>query len=111
MSYRRILVPLDGSATSKKALAAALEMARENKGRVRLAHAIDELALVSSIEYAGHAMKAALDYGAKVLHRPPAARQRGGIRHPAGAAAGAGRAHRRGPFGRGLKVRRAPRFR
>ena len=50
MSYRRILVPLDGSATSKKALAAALEMARENKGRVRLAHAIDELALVSSID-------------------------------------------------------------
>lgn len=49
--YHRILVAVDGSRTSDKALAAALEIARDCDARVRLVHAIDELAYLS--EYSG----------------------------------------------------------
>jgi len=48
--YRRILVPVDGSPTSNKALVAALEMAREGGGRVRLVHVVDELAYLTGFE-------------------------------------------------------------
>lgn len=59
MSYKRILVPIDGSPTSNKALVAALELARESGGRVRVMHALDELALISGFEYSGELMNAA----------------------------------------------------
>lgn len=59
MSYKRILVPIDGSPTSNKALVAALELARESGGRVRVMHALDELALLSGFEYSGELMNAA----------------------------------------------------
>lgn len=36
--YKRILVPVDGSETSNKALTAALQLAREGSGCVRLLH-------------------------------------------------------------------------
>ena len=48
--YRRILVPVDGSPTSNKALVAALDMARDVDARVRLVHLIDELAFVTGFE-------------------------------------------------------------
>lgn len=67
MSYRRILVPVDGSRTSNKALVAALEMARERGGRVRLVHAIDELALAVGMEYAGNVMAEVRKNADKVL--------------------------------------------
>lgn len=41
--YKRILVPVDGSETSTKALVAALQLAREGDGRVRLIHALEAL--------------------------------------------------------------------
>lgn len=41
--HKRILVPVDGSETSGKALAAALQLARENGGSVHLIHALTEL--------------------------------------------------------------------
>jgi len=34
--YKRIVVPIDGSQTSTRALVAALQMARESAGSVRL---------------------------------------------------------------------------
>jgi nucleotide-binding universal stress UspA family protein len=49
-TYRRILVPVDGSATSNKALVAALQIAREGGGRVRLVHVVDELSYVTGFE-------------------------------------------------------------
>lgn len=67
MSYKRILVPIDGSPTSNKALVAALELARENGGRVRVIHALDELALISGFEYSGELVKAAREQGQKTL--------------------------------------------
>ena len=49
-SYRRILIPVDGSPTSNKALVAALEIARDSGGRVRLVHVVDELAYLTGFE-------------------------------------------------------------
>jgi nucleotide-binding universal stress UspA family protein len=65
--YKRILVPVDGSETSNRALVAALQMARETDGRVRLLHAIDELAYLGSFEYSGQVLEAARKGGAKAL--------------------------------------------
>lgn len=54
--YKRLLVAVDGSDTSNKALVAALELAREGGGRVLLFHAIDDLPYVSNLDlYAGSA--------------------------------------------------------
>ncbi|HET8747846.1 MAG TPA: universal stress protein [Ramlibacter sp.] len=65
--YKRILVPVDGSETSSRAVVAALQMARETGGRVRLLHALDELAYLSGYEYSADLLKAARDQGARVL--------------------------------------------
>lgn len=45
--YKRILVPVDGSETSNKALRAALQMAKESGGSVRIVHLIDASAYMS----------------------------------------------------------------
>lgn len=71
--YRRILVAIDGSNTSNKALAAAVEMAGYSGGRsvIRLIHVLDEMAYFTGLDpYAGqtysavHAMRQA---GEKIL--------------------------------------------
>lgn len=49
-TYRRILVPVDGSTTSNKALVAALQIARDGGGCVRLVHSVDELSLLTGFE-------------------------------------------------------------
>jgi nucleotide-binding universal stress UspA family protein len=67
MAYHRILVPVDGSATSNKALAAALQLARESGGRVRLVHALDELAYVTGFESSGSLIQIARESAEKVL--------------------------------------------
>jgi hypothetical protein len=41
--YKRILVPVDGSNTSTKALTAALQLARDSGGRVRLLTSVPAL--------------------------------------------------------------------
>ncbi len=48
--YKRILVPLDGSATSKLGLAEAARLAKSHGSRLRLLHVVDELVLVTSPE-------------------------------------------------------------
>ena len=65
--YKRILVPVDGSETSNRAVVAALQMARENGGRIRLLHALDELAYLSGYEYSADLLNAARDQGSRVL--------------------------------------------
>jgi nucleotide-binding universal stress UspA family protein len=70
--YRRILVPVDGSPTSNRALVAALQIAHDAGGRVRLAHVVDALAYLTGFEsssivleeirkYAQHVLTAALE--------------------------------------------------
>lgn len=54
--YRHILVPIDGSPTSRRGLDEALRVAALTRGRVRLMHVIDELSLVGSMgAYAAYA--------------------------------------------------------
>jgi nucleotide-binding universal stress UspA family protein len=65
--YKRILVPVDGSPTSDKALAAALQLAREGGGTVRVVHAFDDLAFLSGYEYDGNVLRAARAQADKVL--------------------------------------------
>ena len=50
--YRRILVAVDGSATSNKALVAALEMASYSGGRsaIRLIHVLDALVYLPGLD-------------------------------------------------------------
>jgi nucleotide-binding universal stress UspA family protein len=42
MAYKRILVPVDGSATSAKGLKAAIKLARESRGKLCLLHVVEE---------------------------------------------------------------------
>jgi nucleotide-binding universal stress UspA family protein len=42
MTYKRILVPVDGSPTSAKGLKAAMKLAREGRGRLCLLHVVQE---------------------------------------------------------------------
>ncbi len=54
--YQRILVPVDGSATSGFGLQEALRLAALTGGRLRLVHVIDELPSALALDaYAGHA--------------------------------------------------------
>ena len=53
-SFHQILVPVDGSPTSEKALDEAIRLARLNGARLRLLHVIDELGYVNGFEPAAN---------------------------------------------------------
>ena len=42
MTYKRILVPVDGSPTAAKGLQAAIKLARENRAKLLLLHVVEE---------------------------------------------------------------------
>jgi nucleotide-binding universal stress UspA family protein len=44
--YKKILVPVDGSATSKRGLEEAMRIATDSGGTIRLVHVVDELVMV-----------------------------------------------------------------
>lgn len=48
--FKRILIPVDGSETSNKALIAGLQMARETGATVRLVHTVNEMAYLGSMD-------------------------------------------------------------
>jgi nucleotide-binding universal stress UspA family protein len=77
--YKRILVPVDGSETSNKAAVAALQLAREAGGRVRLVHVLDELAYLTGYEYSADLLAVARDYAKKVLDDALAMAQSAGV--------------------------------
>ena len=60
MAFKRILVPVDGSATSAKGLALAVRMAKENRGRLLLLHVVEEYPILPTPE-AGAAIGRVLD--------------------------------------------------
>ena len=49
-AYTRILMPIDGSPTSDKALVEAIRLARISGARLRLLHVVDELSYVDGFE-------------------------------------------------------------
>jgi nucleotide-binding universal stress UspA family protein len=67
--FKKILVPVDGSTTSDKALDFALLLARDNHGEVRMIHAIDELSFLNSHEYSGELINLARENGTQILHK------------------------------------------
>ena len=52
MTYKRILVPIDGSSTSNAGLREALKLAREQRAKLCLLHVIDELIIFNTPETA-----------------------------------------------------------
>lgn len=81
--YKRILVPVDGSDTSTRALVAALQMARESGGAVRIVHVIEELAQVIAYDpygaYPGDLSKIMHDSGQKILAEAMGVAQAAGV--------------------------------
>lgn len=66
-TYRRVLVPVDGSPTSNKALVAALNIARDGDGRVCLLHVVDEVAHLTGFEAGSTILAAVLQAAERVL--------------------------------------------
>jgi nucleotide-binding universal stress UspA family protein len=79
LMYKRILVPVDGSETSTKALVAALQLARESEGRIRLVHAMDELAYLTGFEYSSDLLQQARKYAQQLLADDLAMAQSAGV--------------------------------
>jgi nucleotide-binding universal stress UspA family protein len=77
--YKRILVPVDGSVTSNKALAAALQMAREAGAQVRLVHVMDELVTLTGFEPAVDVLTIWQAQANKVLQEACASAQAAGV--------------------------------
>jgi nucleotide-binding universal stress UspA family protein len=77
--FKKILVPVDGSATSNKALDFALRLAQDEKASVRLLHCVDELSLLSSYEYSGELIQQARQAGQKILQDALAVAQKLGV--------------------------------
>lgn len=69
--FKRILVPVDGSETSNKALVAALQLARDTGARVRLVNTVNEMAYLGGIDpygtYSGDVVGMMREGGARVL--------------------------------------------
>lgn len=83
--YRRILVAVDGSSTSNKAVSAALEMASYSGGRsvIRLIHVLDEMTYFTGLgPYAGQSgavVGAMREAGGKILADALAVVQSAGV--------------------------------
>lgn len=65
--FKRILVPVDGSPTSNKALDLALQLAREGDASIRLVHSFDELAYLTGFEVLPQLLEEARRYAGEVL--------------------------------------------
>ena len=65
--FKRIVVAVDGSATSNKALDLALQVARESDGCLRLVHSFDELAYLNGFEVLPQLIADAREYAGEIL--------------------------------------------
>jgi nucleotide-binding universal stress UspA family protein len=82
--FRRILVPLDGSPPSNRALGEAISLAKDQAGRLCLLHVVDELMVMPAFDgamyvpasYMDEFMKAMRDQGRKLLANAEAAARR-----------------------------------
>ena len=66
--YQRILVPVDGSPTSDRALQEALRLAQQQSGRLELVHVLGDVRLMEANSYINYAeMKDAMTSAGKKL--------------------------------------------
>ena len=78
--FNRILVPIDGSATSSAGLAEAIRLAGLTGGRLRLVHVLDELAFTGGMEvYGAEVLKRLQEGGQKVLTEGERAAKAAGV--------------------------------
>jgi len=82
--YRRILVPVDGSATSTRGLTEAIKLAKLTGARVKVVHVVDEISFASSMAaagaYSGEVVDLLRESGAKVLQHAKSRVERNGLR-------------------------------
>ena len=74
-AYRRILVPVDGSATSLRGLSEAVALAKRERGRIFLVHVLDEFFVLAAPEAAVYSESVIEDLqrgGRRVLERAEA---------------------------------------
>ncbi|RZL96209.1 MAG: universal stress protein [Variovorax sp.] len=81
--YQRILVPIDGSSTSRRGLDEAIRVATLTHGRLRLFHVIDELSFALAMDayagYAGDWLNVLRENGKHILGEAKATAQAAGI--------------------------------
>lgn len=68
--YKRILVPVDGSATSAQGLLEAVRLAKDQGARLRIVHIVDESALIQfpeAVDFSGEVLKSFVADGEKTL--------------------------------------------
>ena len=59
--YGRILVPVDGSETSRLGLREAIELAKSLRARIRVVHIVNKLHSIASVELAADMVQALVD--------------------------------------------------
>jgi nucleotide-binding universal stress UspA family protein len=80
--YKRILVPVDGSATANRGLKEALRLAKAHRSRLCLLHVVEEYFIAQAgeaIAYADEMFDALRASGRKVLARAQAAAKKSGV--------------------------------
>ena len=67
--YKRILVPVDGSRTSNLGLNQAIELAKNQRAKLRAVNVVDELVIVQNVDMAGLSgeLLDALEQGGKTI--------------------------------------------
>lgn len=83
MSYKRILVPVDGSATAAKGMAAAIRLAKQSRAKLLLLHVVEEYAAFSAPELGmsvGPLLDAMRRGGKRTLARIAKAAARAGVK-------------------------------
>ncbi len=81
--YRRILVPIDGSATAARGLREAIALAKDQRAKLRLVHVVDE-SMVLGMAEAGVDLQPLMDgllqNGRRLLERARRAAEKHGVR-------------------------------
>jgi nucleotide-binding universal stress UspA family protein len=81
-TYRRILVPIDGSATSLRGLSEAIALAKRERARILLVHVLDEFFVLAVPEAAAYSEKVIEDLrrgGRRILGRAEARVRAAGV--------------------------------
>lgn len=82
--YKRILVPVDGSATSRRGLRAAIRLAKSQRARLVILNVVDAMPVFTSLEgtsaYDPGILDALRKGGRKILARAGAEARKAGIR-------------------------------
>lgn len=80
--YRKILVPIDGSATSTRGLIEAIELAKDQGAALRLVHVLDERILglgAEAVVYLGNTADLLRETGEQLVAKAQAAAQASGL--------------------------------